>query len=345
MRCDNGRSTMNRQKLKVISNLLLLLTALIWGIAFVAQSVGMDHVGPWTFVFFRNIISAVVLMPVVVFVQKHKAGPDYAAGVNPGSAGSAAFTASDGTRVSSDRPAAPSWKQLLRAHLPGGILCGVFLAGASIAQQVGIQYTTAGKAGFITAMYVVLVPLISIFLGKRPGKQIWFSVLLGIVGLYLISVKEGFQIGTGDILVMLCALLFSGQILCIDHYSPKVENVVLLSDIQFFTTAVITFAGMMIFERPSMENVLAVAMPILYAGLLSGAAGYTLQMIAQKHTDPTVASLLMSLESVFSALAGWAILGEILTLKELSGCALVLAAVILAQIPLGRRKNSEKVNK
>lgn len=345
---------MNRQKLKVISNLLLLLTALIWGIAFVAQSVGMDHVGPWTFVFFRNIISAVVLMPVVVFVQKHKAGPDYAAGVHPGSAGSAAFTASDGIGTSSDRGAAPnvngastalSWKQLLRAHLPGGILCGVFLASASIAQQAGIQYTTAGKAGFITALYVVLVPLISIFLGKRPGKQIWFSVLLGIVGLYLISVKEGFQIGTGDILVMLCALLFSGQILCIDHYSPKVENVVLLSDIQFFTTAVITFAGMMIFERPSMENVLAAAMPILYAGLLSGAAGYTLQMIAQKHTDPTVASLLMSLESVFSALAGWAILGEILTLKELSGCALVLAAVILAQIPLGRRKNSEKVNK
>ena len=332
---------MNKQNLKVISNLLLLLTALIWGVAFVAQSVGMDHVGPWTFVFFRNIISAVVLIPVAVVVQKRKEGPDRSVDINGAGASSGRGAAITAGNAASPRPAL---KQLLRAHLPGGILCGVFLASASLCQQAGIQYTTAGKAGFITALYVVLVPLISIFLGKRPGKQIWFSVLLGIAGLYLISVREGFQIGSGDILVMLCALLFSGQILCIDHYSPKVENVVLLSDIQFFTTAVIAFAGMMIFEKPSMENVLAAAMPILYAGLLSGAVGYTLQMIAQKHTDPTVASLLMSLESVFSALAGWIILGEILTFKELSGCALVMAAVILAQVPLSRRKNSDKEN-
>lgn len=231
----------------------------------------------------------------------------------------------------------------IKEYLKGGLLCGIFLGAASISQQLGIQFTTAGKAGFITALYVILVPLLGLVIGQKPEKKIWICVILGLAGLYLISVKEGFSIGSGDALVMLCALLFSCQILCVDHFTEKLENVVLLSNIQFVVAAVIGGIGMLIFEQPTWANILAAALPILYAGILSGAAGYTLQIIAQKNTDPAVASLLMSLESVFSALAGWVILGQTLSLKELAGCALVFAAVILAEVPvemlLRKRKN------
>ena len=295
----------------MISNLLLIFTALIWGIAFVAQSVGMDHVGPWTFVFFRYLLSSAVLVPVSIITGK---------------------------RIRKNTPAQN--RQPVREYIKGGVICGAFLGFASISQQAGLMYTTAGKAGFITALYVVIVPVLGLVIGLKPPKQIWICVALGLAGLYLISVKEGFSIEAGDTLVILCAFLFSGQILSIDHFSPGVENAVLLSNLQFAVAAVIGGIGMLIFEKPVMADVLAAAVPILYAGVMSGAVGYTLQIIAQKNTDPAVASLLMSLESVFSALAGWVILGQSLSLRELAGCALVMAAVIFAQIPLKRRSQS-----
>ena len=305
---------MKERRRKQISNLLLLVTALIWGIAFVAQSVGMDHVGPWTFVFFRYVLSALVLLPAALIIgQKNKKERERTAG-------------------QSDAAGTPGSKT--SGYLKGGLLCGVFLGSASIAQQAGIQYTTAGKAGFITALYVILVPVLGLVIGRKPEKKIWICVILGLAGLYLISVKGGFSIGSGDLLVILCAFLFACQILCVDHYSSRLENLVLLSVLQFVVSAVIGGIGMLLFEQPSADNILAAAVPILYAGILSGAVGYTLQVIAQKHTEPAVASLLMSLESVFSALAGWVILGQALSARELTGCILVFAAVILAELPL-----------
>ena len=310
------RSTesMKKQNLKILSSMLLLITAFIWGIAFVAQSVGMDHVGPWTFVFFRYTLSAAVLIPVSVFTGK---------------------------KLKKNRPAGYSSGNTAGDYIKGGLVCGIFLGTASISQQAGLQYTTTGKAGFITALYVVLVPVLGLIIGRKPSRRVWICVVLGIGGLYLISVKEGFTIASGDILVMLCAFLFSFQIMGVDHFSAKLENAVLLSNLQFAVAAVFGGIGMLIFEKPVMSDVMAAAVPILYAGVLSGAVGYTLQIISQRNTDPAVASLIMSLESVFSAIAGWVILGQTMSPRELAGCALVMAAVILAQIPVGRiRKGS-----
>ena len=308
---------MNDRRIKVISNLLLLLTAMVWGVAFVAQSVGTDYVGPWTFVCTRYILSTIVLIPVTCFFEK-----------NIRSRKENLSPEEDRTRRKEDR----------RIYLKGGAACGFFLGMASLAQQAGIKYTTAGKAGFITALYVILVPLIGLVMGKKPGRRIFFCAGLGLVGLYLISIREGFRIGSGDALVILCAFLFSGQILCVDYFSPRVENMVRLANTQFFFTALISACGMLIFEQPQMSAIRAAAVPILYAGLMSGAVGYTLQIVAQKYTDPSVASLLMCMESVFSALAGWLILGQGLTGRELLGCLLLFTAVILSQIPAGEKK-------
>ena len=293
------------QNKRVISNLLLLLTAFIWGIAFVAQSVGMDYVGPWTFVFSRFLISAIALLPVTVILQK---------------------------KAEQERPAdaAPT---PFKTYLLGGCACGTLLGLASISQQVGIQYTTAGKAGFITALYVGMVPVLGIFLGRRPGKRLWFSVILSIAGLYLISIHEGFVMEVGDVLMVLCALLFSFQIMSVDHFSPLVENTVVLANIQFCFSAMVGLVGMLLFEKPDLAGLKAAALPILYAGACSGSIAYTLQITAQRNTDPAVASLIMSLEAVFSALAGWVILHQSLSLRELLGCSLVFLAVVLAQLP------------
>ncbi|MCR4590636.1 MAG: DMT family transporter [Lachnospiraceae bacterium] len=296
---------MNKKRSKIISSLLLLLTSLIWGSAFVAQSVGTEYTGPWTFVFSRYVLSTLVLIPVTILTNK--------------------AAHNDNTEAEN--------RSSVKNYITGGLCCGLFLGLASIAQQAGIEYTTAGKAGFITTLYVVLVPLISLFFGKKAGKKVWFCAFLGLCGLYLISVKEGFSIEKGDALVMLCALLFSFQILCVDHFSAKVKNVVVLSNIQFFVSTLIGFTGMLIFERPTPEGIIKCAVPILYAGILSGAAGYTLQMVAQKNTDPSVASLIMSMESVFAALTGWLILGQSLSPRELTGCIVLFTAVILSELP------------
>lgn len=293
---------MNRFVLR--QSLLLFLTATIWGVAFVAQSVGMDYVEPFTFNAVRNMIGAIVLLPCIGLLNRLN-------GKDNGAAGE------------------PQKKTLII----GGISCGVLLFVASNLQQFGIQYTTVGKAGFITAMYIVLVPVFGIFLHKKAGLKIWAAVALAVAGLYLLCMTDGsFSLQMGDLLVLACAVAFSFHILVIDYFSPKVDGVK-LSCIQFFTCAVLSAIGMLLFEEPKLSQILAAWVPILYAGVMSCGVAYTLQIIGQKGMNPTVASLILSLESVVSLLAGWVILGQKLSNRELAGCALAFAAIILVQLP------------
>lgn len=288
--------------------LILTLVALIWGTAFVAQSVGMDLLGPFTFNGVRTLIGGVMLLPVLWVIERQRKK----IGVQPPETGN-------------------------KIYVKSGILCGVILFAASSLQQIGIQYTTAGKAGFLTALYIVIVPILSIFLKKFAGLKVWISVLIAAVGTYLLSVKEGFRIEAGDIYVILGAVVFSLHILVIGYYSPKTDAVK-MSCVQFFTAGILGVLIAVFVEHPSLQAILASWGPILYAGVVSSGIGYTLQIIGQRDTPPAVASLIMSLESVFAVLAGWVILGEQLTPKEMLGCGLVFAAVILAQLPSFRKK-------
>ena len=286
------------------AGLLLTLTALIWGSAFVAQSVGMDYVEPFTYLFSRNVIGGIILIPIMKFVDKFNGKEN-----NPS--------------------AEPNDKRTL---IIGGICCGIALFVASSFQQIGIKYTSVGKAGFITSLYMIIVPIFGIFLKKHVPKKVWVAVVIAIIGMYFLCMTGETGINNGDILVLLCAVGFSLHILIIDHFSPKVDGV-RLSCIQFWICALISFFPMVILEKPTFSMILAAWAPILYAGALSSGAGYTLQIIAQKDIEPTIASLICSLESVFSVLFGWLILHQALSGKELFGCALVFAAVILTQIP------------
>ena len=288
---------------------MLLLTAVIWGVAFVAQSVGMDYVGPFTFNFVRCMIGGVVLIPCIFLLDR--------------------LNGKDRKKEQKISRAQAAERKTL---LTGGICCGVALCVASNLQQFGIKYTTVGKAGFITALYIVLVPLIGIFLKKTAGIRIWFSVLLAVGGLYLLCITEEFSIGTGDFLVLLCAFVFAVHILVIDYFSPKVDGV-RMSCIQFFVCGILSGAAMLITEKPDLTAIFQAWMPILYAGVMSCGVAYTLQIVGQKGMDPTVASLILSLESVVSVLAGWLLLGQKLSQRELFGCVLMFGAIILAQLP------------
>lgn len=290
------------------NNAMLLLAAFIWGTAFVAQSVGMDYVGPFTFNSVRSIIGSVVLMPVMFLMDglKRKSG----------------MSEEEILRERGDN----------RTLIIGGICCGLALAVASSLQQFGIMFTTVGKAGFITAMYIVLVPILGIFLGKKVRPLIYGCVAIAVVGLYFLCMTESLSLGIGDLYVLLCAFCFSIHILVIDHFSPKVDGV-RLSSIQFLTAGIVCGIAMFLFEEPNLQDIFAAGMPILYAGVMSSGVAYTLQVLGQKNADPTVASLLLSLESVFSVLAGWVLLGQSLSGKELFGCALMFCAIILAQLP------------
>ena len=283
-----------------ISAALLVLTALIWGVAFVAQSVGSEHVGPFTFLSSRSLIAGVALLPLIAFRRRSAPAP----------------------KTPADR----------RNLWIGGLLCGCALTVASAFQQIGIAETTVGKAGFITALYIVIVPLFGLFLKKRVPLMVWLGVALAAVGMYLLCITEGFSISRGDFFVLLCAACYSVHILVIDYFSPRVDGG-RMACIQFFTCGIVSGIVMLIAEKPTADVLLAAWLPILYAGLLSSGVGYTLQIIAQKNVPPTVASLLMSLESVFSVLAGWVLLGQALSLRELLGWVLVFAAILLAQLP------------
>ncbi len=304
-------------------NLLLLTTALVWGIAFVAQRSSMDFIGPFTFSSLRLILGSIVLIPVIKIFSP-----------NP-------FLRDDGTEKDESELAMDK-KNLIT----GGVACGVALFMATSLQQIGIQYTTAGKAGFITALYIVFVPIIGgIFLHKKTRKLLWFSVFLAAIGLYLLAMTaNSFHLAKGDALMLLCAVAFAVHILIIDHFSPLADGVK-LSAIQFFVSGVLALIFMAIFEDPNFAAIWDAIVPILYAGVISAGVGYTFQIIGQKDTDPTVASLILSLESVFAVLAGILLLREGLSLREFLGCLIMFCAIVLAQMPTKEERMLTKEKK
>ena len=299
---------MNTVSHKYRQSALLLLTAAIWGSAFVAQQTGMDYVGPFTFNAARNLLGGLTLLPLIVFFSSRKKRtlpPD----------------------ASSENGTQP------KTLWAGGILCGIALFVASTLQQIGIQYTTVGKAGFITALYIVLVPVCGFFLRKRVQPKVWLAVLIAVAGLYLLCMTDGsFSLQKGDFLVLACALGFTVHILVIDHFSPLVDGVK-MSCIQFLVCGILSGLPALLFESPNLAGILAAKVPILYAGVMSCGVAYTLQIVGQKNMNPTVASLILSLESCISVIAGWLILGQNLSSREIFGCVLMFGAIILAQLP------------
>ncbi len=303
---------------KVVSNLMLILTALIWGSSFVAQSVGLDYVGPFTFNAVRSLVGGIVLIPVILLMNKSKAKDKI-----------------EGTEVTK--------VGFNKTLLIGGTLCGIALFAGSTLQQFGLMYTTAGKSGFITALYIIIVPLLGIFIKKKVPLKVWLCVLIAMVGFYLLSINEGFTINKGDLLTLICSFFFSLHILLIDYYSPRVDGVQ-MSSIQFFVAGIISLIATFIFEDPQISAILSAWAPILYAGVLSCGVAYTLQVVAQKNTDPVVASLLLSLESVFAVIAGWLVLKQSLSLKEGFGCVLVFVAIVITQLPSRQSKKDSNLN-
>ncbi len=297
--------------------MILLLTAFIWGVAFVAQSVGMDYVEPFTFNCVRSLIGGVVLVPCIFLLDK----------LNPQR--NQEYLALD----------LSGQKENQKKLIKGGVWCGIVICVASNLQQFGISYTTVGKAGFITALYIVIVPILGLFFRKKCSPAVWIGVVLAVFGLYFLCMTEGFSVQLGDFLVFLCALAFSVHIMVIDHFTQLVDGVK-MSCIQFLVCGVISGVCMFLFENPSMSNILAAWQPILYAGVLSCGVAYTLQIVGQKGMNPTVASLILSLESVISVLAGLVLLGQKLSGREVAGCVFMFAAIVLAQLP--SRSKSEK---
>lgn len=302
------------KNMKRRNEIILVLTAFIWGVAFVAQSEGGDAVGPFTFNSIRSIIGGVALIPAIKLLDRlglcHR--PD----------------------------SRKDWKNLIT----GGIICGVVLSFATNTQQLGITYgTPAGKAGFLTACYVVIVPILGLFFKKKCGLNVWIGVVMTVFGLYLLCMNGPLGIQRSDVLVLICALLFSFHIITVDHFSPLVDGV-RMSCIQFFVSGIISAIPMTITEMKPFSgglgawalsfNNMGAWIAILYAGLMSCGVAYTLQIVGQQGVNPAVASILMSLESVFSVLAGWVILHERLSVRSIAGCAIIFAAIVLAQLPV-----------
>lgn len=301
----------------------LLLTAAIWGVSFVAQSVGMEYVGPFTFNGVRSLIGAAFLVPCILFLSWLSKRKNSSQEIFQSNVKSSAHD---------------------RTLLLGGICCGLILAAASRLQQIGIQYTAVGKAGFLTAVYIVLVPVLGLFLKKRCSPLVWISVILAFAGLYLLTAADGFSsIESGDLMLLAGAFLFAIHILVIDYFSPRCDGVK-MSCIQFLVCGILCTAIALITEHPQISAILTAAVPILYAGILSCGIAYTLQIIGQKSMNPTVASLILSLESAISVLAGWLILGQKLSFWEILGCVIVFAAIILAQLPMPSKGNSKHTN-
>ncbi len=302
---------MKRHRLR--GNIMLLMTAAIWGLAFVAQSDGMNYVGPFTYNACRTLLGGFVLIPVIALL-----------------------------RLLPDKPGEKRENAPLKTTVTGGVICGLIFTVAGMLQQYGIKYTTAGKAGFITALYIIIVPVYGFILYRRTSLKAWVCCFIAVAGFYLLCINEGFIVSFGDLLVLACAFFFAAHIMVIDRFNAKNVNGPLMSCIQFFTAGTIMLICMFVFEKPSVEEISAAWLPILYGGVMSCGAAYTLQIIGQRYTEPTAATLLMSLESVFAALSGWLLLNESLSVKELAGCVLVFIAVIAAQINITFRKKTNK---
>lgn len=303
---------MIKNKTLVFRYLALLLAAVIWGSAFVAQSVGMDYMGPFTFSAIRNVIGSIVLIPVILIIDKNrrrKGEPLYA---------------EDGSVLT------PS--EYYKNTVKGGVICGIILCLASNLQQIALISVPAGKAGFITALYVILVPVCGLFLHKKVSALTWVAVILSVIGLYLLSIKPGaFTISTAEVLLFLCAFGFTAHILTVDHIVVR-ANPVMMSSIQFAVCGIISLILMFIFENPTLDGIMGAIVPILYAGVLSSGGAYTLQIVGQRGTNPTLSCLILSLESVFSVLAGFFILHENMSARELIGCVIMFVAIIISQV-------------
>lgn len=313
---------------------MLFLAAIIWGFAFVAQSAGMDYVGPFTFNAVRCLIGALVLVPVALLWKPEKSAEDKGAQEK-------SFVTKESEKNRN------GWFRRNKTLLLGGISCGVFLGVATNLQQIGILSTSVGKAGFLTALYIVLVPVAGLFFKKKCGIAVWIGVICSLAGLYLLCMTEGnFQLATGDLFLLGCAVVFTGHILVIDYFAPKV-NGVWMSCIQFLVAGIISAIPMAFTETPTAEAIGAAKLPILYAGVMSCGVAYTLQILGQKNYNPTVAVLILSLESCFSVLGGFLILKETLSARELSGCGLMFVAIILAQLPNAEKKekNGETIDR
>ena len=311
----------SERKYQIRHSLYLLLTAVIWGVAFVAQSVGMEHVGPFTFNAARFFLGTVTLLPFILIRSggRKRNAERHFSGREDG------FDAEFQYR---GREEVTGRSLLLKA----GLLCGTALAVASNLQQIGIKYTTVGKAGFLTAMYIVLVPILGIFVGRKAGGKVWLAVLTAVAGLYFLCLAGGeMQFQKGDLYCISCAFFFSVQIMLVDRFAPRVDGVQLAA-LQFLVSGIVSAVCMLLTEEPAFSQLLDAALPILYAGVLSCGAAYTLQVIGQKGLNPTVASLIMSLESTVSVIAGFLILHQTMTRGELTGCVLMACAIVLAQI-------------
>ena len=297
-------------------SLMLMLCAFIWGTAFVAQSAG-SGMGAYSFLAGRSWLAVLVLIPTVMVF--------------------------DAIRRKSGTDAKPKTAAEKKKLLAAGFVCGTLLFAASAAQQIGITINpSTAKAGFLTAMYVVLVPVFGLFLGRKGSAQLWVSMVIAVAGLYMLCMKNGFGgIETSDWILLSCAVLFSFQIMSIDHFSPLVDGV-RLSLIQFIVVAVESSAAALIFETPTLAEYGANFLPVVYCGVMSSGAGYTLQILGQKDLNPAIASLIMCLESVFSALGGWLLLGQNLSMRESAGCTLIFAAVVLSQLPLAELRRCKK---
>jgi len=284
------------------SNILLLITSVIWGFAFVAQSLGSKYVGAFTFNGIRFALGCISLIPLILYFDKRK-------------------------KIVSEI------KMPAKEIIVYGMLIGLALFAAATLQQVGIAYTTAGKAGFITGLYMVLVPLFGIFLKQKIGKNAWVGVALAVIGLYLLSINEAFRIGYGDLLELMGAVFWAVHILTIDHFIKKVDPLK-LACVQFATCSILSLITAVIFEPISISGISNALIPILYGGLLSVGVAYTLQVVAQKDAKPSHAAIILSMESVFSAIGGALLLGENLSLRGYIGCALILAGILTSQIKL-----------
>ncbi len=305
-----------KENRKVLGSALLLLTALIWGMAFAAQRAGMEDIGPLSFTAARMLLAAAAVGLVSRLMRRGK------------SAGDAA--------QSPEETAA-----YRRGTLLGGLCCGLVLTAASLFQQYGVVYTTAGKAGFLTAMYMLIVPVVeALCFRKKYPRTVWLAVAVGVAGMYLLCVKDGLRLGRGDLLVCICAFMFSGHILCCDHFARRGDPI-RIAAIQFAVVTLISGVLAVCLEKPQPEAFAAAALPILYCGLLSCGLGYTLQLTAQRFTDPAVASLLLSLESVFAVIGGALLLGERMSGRELFGCLVLFAAIVLVQIPAPGKTKAE----
>lgn len=321
-------------KFSVRQNVFPLLAAFIWGTAFVAQSVGAEAIKPFAFNAIRCIIASVFLFVLVLILDKlnHRGGEEgYEKYLRQ-------FAIPDGMSI-------PDFEKMQkRGLIKGSVLCGIVLAAAMNLQQIGVADAGAGKAGFITALYVVLVPVFGLFLKKPVPAKVWVSVGLAVVGLYFLCIKEDFSLAPADAYLLCCAVAFTIQMLIVDHYATYVDGVK-FAFVQFVVVSIVSsIISLAVEGLPSIEAIKVAAIPLLYTGVLSSGIAYTLQILAQKDANPTIVSLLMCMESVFATLSGAVILHERMSLREYIGCLVMFSAVILSQLPSIREIRAAKEN-